>query len=179
MKRTFLYSLFCTIILGSVLNSGFAQTTDYDTNSKIQALFIHSFIKYIEWPPRSTLDTFTIGVYGEYPSLFTELSTMASKKSTTSLKIEVINYLRISQLQNCEILYVVPGDISDMPDIKAKLGKSSTLTITDQPEGTNSGAGINFYYQGGKQKMEIFTQNIESQNLKVSSSLKAITKINE
>ncbi|MEM6522471.1 MAG: YfiR family protein [Bacteroidota bacterium] len=179
MKRTFLYSLFCGAMLCGMLNHGFAQTSDYDTNSKIQALFIHSFLKYVEWPPGSTSGTFTIGIYGEYPSLFNELSTMASKKSTTNLKIEVVNYLRISQLQNCEILYVTAGDISDMPDIKAKLGKSATLTITDQPEGTNSGAGINFYYQEGKQKMEIFTKNIEPQNLKVSSSLKAITKINE
>lgn len=179
MKRTLSHILFCLVMLGSVYNNSFAQTKDYDTNSKIKALFIQSFTKYIKWPPSSASGTFTIGIYGEYPALVKELSAMATKKSTTDFRIKVVNYLRLSQLQNCDILYVTPTDIGEMPNINSKIGKASTLTITDQPEGTNSGAGINFYYKGGKQKMEIFTKNVQNHNLKISASLKAISKINE
>jgi len=53
---------------------------EMDTNSKIKAVYIYNFTKYIEWPEEYLMERFVVGILGKDESLFNELEKMAKVK---------------------------------------------------------------------------------------------------
>lgn len=152
------------------VNTGFQ--TQYDTNSKIKALFIYNFSKYIEWPEDYKIGNFVIGIYGETP-LAQELEDMAKTKKVFNQAIQIQKYSSTSEIKKCHMLLVTSKEESKLTECISKTNTFSTLIVSEK-EGFGKLSGINFVVVQNKQKFQLNKNNIEKRKLKVGSSLLAL-----
>ena len=85
--------------------------------------------------------------------------------------IDVKKISSVSQLSKSHMVFVPKGKATAISKLQEKLKGTSTLVITDKQGAIKKGAEINFVVKGSKQKFEISKANIESQGIKVESSL--------
>lgn len=168
MKKT-IFILFSFILFTSFL----AVKTDQaeEASAKIKAIYIYNFTKYIEWPETYKEGNFVVGVLGSNSFLLNELSKMANSKTVGNQKLEIKNILSCSPGDKYNIVYVLSDNSSQLSDVLTKLKGKSTLIVTDKPGLAKQGAGINFFIDNNKQKIELNRSNIEKYKLKVASTL--------
>ncbi|UII19511.1 YfiR family protein [Fulvivirga ligni] len=159
MKKHFLIGLF---LLLSVVS--FAQ------NYQAHAVYIYSFIRYVQWPSSSADGDFTIGVVGDSP--ITEyLQKMADVKKVGSRDIVIKNFTNINGLENCDLVFVSKEYTENFSVILGKLGRAHTLVITEKEGMGVAGSNINFVQKNGKLAFEINKSAMQRADLKVSSEL--------
>jgi hypothetical protein len=169
-------SLFA-LLIATLLCSFHQIADDPDINAKTKTLFIYNFTKYVEWPESMRTGSFVIGVYGDYPSLLSELQNMASTKTAGSQKITIIQYQSLESIVPCHLLYINEDKGGDLPGVIKKLGEHPTLIVADAEGAAKKGACINFYYEASKQRMEINAETIRKRELKISGQLLSLAKV--
>lgn len=157
----------------TLLTSSAPVLTDQseEASAKIKAIYIYNFTKYIEWPNTYKEGNFVVGILGSNSALLNELSKMANSKTVGSQKFEIKNISTCSSSDKYNIVYVLSDNSSQIADVINKVKDKSTLIITDKPGLAKQGAGINFFVEGNKQKIELNRANIEKYKLKVASTL--------
>ena len=103
MRNTIYSALMGLLMIGLSTFKAYGQA---DTNAKIKSLFIYNFSKYIEWPVEMRDGDFVIGVLGDYPTLYSELSKMAQSKTRGNQNFKIVNYSNINDVGKCHILFV-------------------------------------------------------------------------
>ncbi len=141
-----------------------------DTNTKIKAVFLYNFTKYIEWPQNYKSGNFVIGVVGD-ESFAKELDVFFSPKSMGSQRFEIKHFKKPADITLSHMIYVSPNYIGNISDVLGKIKGKSTLLITEKAGMAKQGAAINFTIVENKQKFELNKANAEKYDLKVSSSL--------
>ena len=142
----------------------------YGQDDKFKALFMYNFTKYLEWPADLKSGNFVIGVYGASP-IIQELEIIAQKKMVGNQPISVRRFNSPEEISRCHMLYIPEAKSAKAAEIATKFAGKGTIIITDQPGLGKTVAGINYVKVDGKQNFEINRQNIESEGLKVNSSL--------
>lgn len=144
-----------------------------EANTKLKAIYINNFIKYIEWPEDYKQGNVLVGVLGSNAILNTELQKTAesNNKKPENRKIEITNLAGSADAAKCHIVYILPDNSSQLNDVVAKVKNKSTLIVTEKPGMTEQGAGINFVIVENKLKFELNRQNIENHKLKVAAQL--------
>jgi len=142
-----------------------------EANAKIKAIYIYNFTKYIEWPASYKEGNFVVGVLGSNSALLAELNKMANSKTVGIQKFEIKNLSSCSAADKYNIVYVLSDNSSQISHVINALKGKSTLIVTDKPGLAKQGAGINFFVDGNKQKIELNRTNIEKYKLKVASTL--------
>ena len=154
-----------------ILNSGFK--VGVDTNSKMKAIFIMNFTRYIEWPESYREGNFVVGVVGNSP-LYTELIKMAKTKKVASQTLEIRKFDEIGDIAKCHILYVSENKSQDILSVVSQVKQNSTLIITAKEGLVDKGSGINFVVKNNRQKFELNKKNVEKKQLKVSANLEVL-----
>jgi hypothetical protein len=154
-----------------ILNSGFK--VGVDTNSKMKAIFIMNFTRYIEWPESYREGNFVVGVVGNSP-LYTELIKMAKTKKVASQTLEIRKFDEIGDIAKCHILYVSENKSQDILSVVSQVKQNSTLIITAKEGLVDRGSGINFVVKNNRQKFELNKKNVEKKRLKVSANLEVL-----
>jgi hypothetical protein len=143
-----------------------------DVNSKIKAIFIYNFTKYIEWPENQKQGDFVIGVLGNSnPNLIKELDKMATLSKIGSRGFVVKIYNSVEEITKCQLLFITAEKSNLITAAVQKVAKNNTLVIGENTGQIKKGAVINFVYQENKQKFELSKTNAERSGLTVSSSL--------
>lgn len=142
-----------------------------DTNSKIKAVYIYSFTKYIEWPEEYLMERFVVGILGEDEALYNELEKMSKVKKVGNRNISIINFPTVASLGKCNILFIPYDKTSLLSSVLAKLKNNSTVVITEKPGMILQGSSINFVVESNKQKFELNKTNLARHNLNVSEAL--------
>lgn len=142
-----------------------------EAGAKIKAIYIYNFTKYIEWPDTYKQGNFVVGVYGTNAPLINELNKMATSKTVGSQKLEIKNLGSPGDASVCHIVFVLPDNSGQLPDVLGKVKGKSTLIVTDKAGMASKGSGINFVIVDNKQKIELNKSNIERYKLKVASTL--------
>ena len=141
-----------------------------DVNSKIKAIFIYNFTKYIEWPENQKQGDFVIGVLGNSnPNLIKELDKMATLSKIGSRGFVVKIYNSVEEITKCQFITAEKSNL--ITAAVQKVAKNNTLVIGENTGQIKKGAVINFVYQENKQKFELSKTNAERSGLTVSSSL--------
>ncbi|MBI4945879.1 MAG: YfiR family protein [Bacteroidetes bacterium] len=157
------------------------------SNSKIKAIFLYNFTKYINWPDKYKEGNFVIGILGTSP-FYNDLNTLIhgradnekeikkdSKKKVGNQEFEIKNFLNIESITGtCHILFIPADHSADLPEVLKKMKGKSTLIVTEKAGLARQGAAINFVIENNKQRFELNKINIEKYNLKVSSTLEAL-----
>jgi hypothetical protein len=148
------------------------DSAQINNEADVKAAFIINFTKYIEWN-NSDLENssvFKIGVLGDTP-IYESLKELSSKK-VKNKHIEVVYFQNASALQECHLLYVSSNmTLSDLKSSSNSSKCKNTLVIGDKKDALVNGASINFIAVGDQLKFEINLQNINKNQLKVSSQL--------
>ena len=96
-------------------------------------------------------------------------------RQTQGMKIVVKRFEKISDIENCHILFVSANYTSSIKSISANPSTKSSLIITDQPGMASSGSTINFIEDQGKMKFELNQSNADKRGLKVAGTLAALS----
>lgn len=147
-------------------------TTQISNEADVKAAFIINFTKYIEWNSSSLdkSDVFKIGVLGDTP-IYQSLKELSAKK-VKNKQIEVLFFQNSSSLQECHLLYVSSNmTLNDLKSSSNSVKCKNALVIGDKKDALVNGASINFVAVGDQLKFEINLQNINKNQLKVSSQL--------
>ncbi len=142
--------------------------------AKIKVAYLYNFTKLIEWPSDRKQGNFVVGVLGNNITLISELNKMAATKKVESQKIEIKNISSSSEASQCQIVYILPDNSSQLNDVVNKAKSSSVLIITENQGLVKQGAGINFIVVENKLKYELNKQNIENHKLKVGAQLETM-----
>jgi len=143
-------------------------------DEKFKAIFIYNFTRYINWPVKT--DEFVVTILGNDP-IKGEMESIAAKKMVGNEKIRVISINSISELGNCQIVYIARNKSDLLTQVALKAKEFNILIITDKSNACSLGAGINFVSSGGKLTFEISKQNIENCNLQINSALLSLGKL--
>jgi len=168
MKKILLTSfLFITIV-----------SVSYAQKEKYQSLFIYNFTKYIKWPDSYNADKFVIGVIGNSDVLESLNAMVDSKKKTgTGQSLEVKKYGSVSEIGDCNILFVSENVVDNLGQIESKTNAKPILIVSDSPGMATKGSVINFVEQEGKIKFELNESAALKRHLVVSSSLTSLAII--
>ena len=112
--------------------TAFRGGVDFDTNAKIQAVFIYNFTKYIEWPKDYRQGDFTVGILGSNPGLFNQLKQMAQFKKVANQQLVVEKFNSINDVKKCNILFVTRDKSSALKNVIKKVHAYSTLIVTSK-----------------------------------------------
>lgn len=149
--------------------------TSFAQKEKYESLFIYNFTKYIKWPNNYNEGKFVIGVLGN-SSIYQSLSEMAEskRKTSTGANLEVVKYNSVSDIGECNILFVSENMINKFEEIDGGTSTKPILLITDSPGMATKGSVINFIEKDGKIKFELNEAKAASRNLVVSGSLTSL-----
>jgi hypothetical protein len=164
MKRL-LYTVVIIFLWAGSFSSVQAQS-DY----RFHSVFMYNFTKYIQWPSSAQSGDFVIGVIGNCP-IQGELEKMATNKTVGSQKIVVKKFKNVSELSNCQMLFIPSADSRDFEAALEKLRGKSTLILTEKDGLGQKGSGINFVLIDGKWRFELNENATGSAGLKVSKEL--------
>lgn len=146
----------------------FSFGTSFGQNEKPKIMYITGFAKEVTWSPMPK-GNFVIGVIGN-PVLALEMKKIASTQpNINGHTIEVKSFETVSNMPNCQILYIATSKSILLGQVLTTLGKANTLVITDSPGLCKKGAGINFVMNGTK--YEINKANILKQGLTFNDGL--------
>ena len=163
-------NMFRNILIFLLIFSNFtylsAETTRYD----LEAAFVYKFIKFVEWPDsfedEEYFDVCYTGSGEIQPSI---KSLVDSEIKDLILKVKIVENL--SDLENCELLFI---DISSKDDRKKYLNylyRKSVLTVSHFDGFTEEGGMINLLLKDNRIHFEINIKSAEESNIKVSSKL--------
>src|SRR5688572_19293435 len=134
-----------------------------DINAKVKVLFLYQISKYVMWPGEASQNGFTIGLYGEYPELLSELNKLAAEKKRGDQPYVIVQYKQLSEIKSCQVLYLTPESDGEISKVLEKLKGKNTLLVTDKDGMIKKGACINFYYEDNKQRFEVSNENVKQQ----------------
>src|ERR1700730_2757019 len=100
---------------------------------RVKAVFLFNFAQFVEWPPqafRAAETPLVIGVLGTDP-FGAELDTVVHGETVGQRRMIVERYRTVSELQNCNILYIGRTEIEHLPQILAAVRGRSILTVSD------------------------------------------------
>ena len=79
---------------------------------KVEASFIASFMRYVKWPKQENLKTFTIGILSKNHGIIDELNKTVNGKTIGYATINVVSVEEISDLKNCQVLFIPSGRVA-------------------------------------------------------------------
>ncbi len=130
-----------------------ASTGEYD----IKAAFLYNFIKFVEWPPKAFANDnspIVVAILGDDPFGKT-LDKIVSDKTVEGRKIVIKRYKKLSELENCHVLFVCISEKRQIEKILEKVKDWNSLTVGDMEKFTQYGGIINFTVDSNRVGFEI------------------------
>jgi hypothetical protein len=157
----------------------FQQPSNFDTNSKIKAVFIYNFTRYFEWPEKKKEGPFIIYVVGKSDPLISELKSLATKKKVGNQDIEIKNSTAFDPSVSSNIIYFTPDhDLKPVNEAASKNKNKGALVVAEISGACRSGASINFIYIENKLKFEYSKNTAVKAGLKTNEDFKALATVN-
>jgi hypothetical protein len=125
----------------------------------------------MEWPyEEDATENFNIGIVGD-TRLYAELKTLTVNKSVGDQKIIVRNISSDGPFTNYQMLFLSPGESSNLKKIELITRNRPVLLITENTGLAKKGSSINFVTVGNRLKLEINKRNILSKDISIASEL--------
>jgi len=157
--------LFLFIVGFSLGNVAKAQMTQ----DKVQALYILSFLKYIEFPSEGP--AYKIGYFGGSSSNFNDMASYLGARKSNGKSIEMAKVDMGSNLSDYNIIFIASDKTSDFEQVSAKIQDKPVVIVTEKSDLVQQGASISFVKVGENIKFQLNENSFKQKNLKVSGSL--------
>ena len=159
-------------ILAIVLLSS-ATSLKPNDNYLYESIYIYQFTKYVEFDTGKEVRPLVIGVLGN-PKAADGLRKITDYANLHTKQFIVKHFASISEMDDCDILFLTRDNTRKFLMVAAKLKGTSTLFITEDPKLSRRGSCINFIPEEGKLTFELSQKQIEQRGLKVSERLKRL-----
>ena len=147
-----------------------AQRIRVHPDTRMKAVFLINFTKYISWTTLDTVKNFTIGVYG-LDDILVPLRQMSKERASEGQKIVVERVSTVPEIETCDILFV-PIDQTDIfHKLRPNIPPQNILLVGESLGFATSDGAINFIKRDGKIKLEINRKALQAANLRASSHL--------
>jgi len=147
-----------------------AQRIHVNADTRMKAVFLINFTKYISWTTLDTTEVFTIGVYGLDDILF-PLSQMAHERASLGQTINIERVSTLEEVEACEILFVPIEQAAEFHLMRPDIPPENILVVGESLGFATSDGAINFIKRDGKIKLEINRAALSEANLVASSHL--------
>lgn len=157
----------------------FASNAQQFNEYEVKLVYLYQSLKYVNWPTEkiNSSEYFTIGIYGPEDVCNLANKMFGSRKILTK-SCKTIQLKDINNAKQCDAIYIIGYKKYETIQILNALKDLSILTFGDQLENfCQNGGMINFTKKTEKLRLEICPENINDNNLEISSQLYAISKI--
>jgi len=135
-----------------------------ELEAKVKAAYIYNFVKFVEWPQKP--QKIKICVVGD-ETVSSILSGLAQKGAAMEI---------VASPYDCHLLYLSTGE-QKTKELLSKNTKTGVLTVGDGANLIRHGGVIELYEESGKIKFAVSLTAAQRANLKISSKLLELAKI--
>jgi hypothetical protein len=168
------------LLLGiCALPRGSIQAQEGRTENHVEAVYLFTFLKFVEWPgqvPPPANGAWVIGIVGDNPIGF-ELSQIISGRTVQGHELRVRRFQYGEDFQFCKVLFISASERKRLPAILAALRGSNTLTVADMGHFIESGGMIEFRKEDGQVRIAINIDEMTREQLRVSSKLLSLGRM--
>ena len=146
---------------------------------KIKAVFLFNFTQFVEWPGNvfnSDDAPFVIGILGKDP-FGSYIDNAVADEKMGSHPITIVRYSSISEVNNCQMLFISANENENLPEILSSLSNRSILTVSDAHGFVQAGGIIGFITADNKIKLQVNLNAAKTANLNISSKLLSVAEI--
>lgn len=147
-----------------------AQRIRINPDTRMKAVFLINFTKYISWTTLDTVKNFKIGVYG-LDDILVPLKQMSRERAVDGQKIDVERVGTMEEIETCDILFVPVSQTEAFHKLRPNIPPQNILFVGESLGFATSDGAINFIKRDGKIKLEINRKALEAANLTASSHL--------
>jgi hypothetical protein len=140
---------------------------------QLKAAFLFNFAQFVEWPRSSFADAkapFVIGVLGNDP-FGPFLDRLVQGEMVHDRAVIVRRFDTISDVTDCQILFVSRSGTADWKSIADELKGRSILTVADGNGVTHDDGIIRFAMDSGKIRLVVDVDGARASDLRISSKL--------
>jgi len=158
--------------LGACVTEWKTATPEYHE----KAVYLARFGQFIEWPAWPTTNApVVIGVLGGNP-FGDDLQKIVKDKNIDGRPIVIRKMTPLSDLKQCQILFIDKHQTSTMPLILNSLDHAPVLTVSGADGFLERGGMIHFFMEQGKVRFEINRAAVDRAGLKMNSQLAAMAR---
>jgi hypothetical protein len=164
------------LLVAAALGLVVAQTlsaSDAPTENQVQAVFLYNFSRFVEWPSQAfsaPSDPFVIGIVGSDP-FGARLDEAVHNEQINGHMLTVRRFRSVSDLGNCQILFIDRSEISRLGQILAALDHHNTLTVSQADGAAQRGVMIQFATENSRIRLRINVDSARAAGLIISSKL--------
>ena len=145
-------------------------------NSKLTSVYLHNFIKYVNWSKHQSTDPFIIGIFDDDETYQNIRSSLEGTKVEDAV-INVVEFHTVSEINHCDLLFIPSSRSSAIQNIASSLDQKQILIVTTGQQMTKKGAALSLMMVNDKLKFELSEYNIKKAGLKVSNQLMMLAVI--
>ena len=164
-----------TYALLAVLSNAAAQPVATYSEDAVKAAFLYRFTGYVEWPPEALEEVaqFTIAVMGA-PAVAEALSELLRQRSIKNKPANLRVIRNASELGDARLLYIGKSYAGDVRRIIEEIDGQPVLVVTDENDGLDHGATVNFVPMDRRVRFEISLAAAERARLKIGADLLSV-----
>jgi hypothetical protein len=159
-------------ILGSVCGTASqGRAADRDSDDAVKAAYLFRFVGYVGWPTDvSGSKPFTIAIL-DAPGVARELRILLPGHPLNGGIALVREITRVQDAGAAQMLYIGAGHADFLSASNSQVASRSTLLVTDEAGGLQSGSVLNFLNVDHHVRFEISLTAAERVHLRISSEL--------
>jgi hypothetical protein len=162
-------TLFISILAVDVAR---AQTAVFSVDA-VKAAFLHRFASYVEWPADAPAGPLIIAVTGA-DEVAAQLDALLPRVTVRGRAPQLRRVTKPADLEGVHILYVGPKGLSRTRALRAAALKLPILIVTDDKDGLDAGAVINFFESARNVRFEISLVAADRARLRIDSALLSV-----
>jgi len=146
---------------------------------EVKAVFLLNFAQFVEWPDGTfpSADTpICIGILGDDP-FGAVLDRAIQGERVKDRPLAAKRFRHLEDVKDCHLLFISRSERARLPQILAKIGRTSILTVGETDRFAHQGGIINFRLQGNTIRFEINVDAARRSNLKISYKLLRLATI--
>lgn len=154
----------------------FGQRIRVNPDTRMKAVFLMNFTRYISWTTLDSAKSFTVGVYG-LDDILVPLKQLSRERETSGQSIEIKNTTILEEISACDILFVPVEHAEAFHDLRPEYPDKNILYVGESLGFATSDGAINFVKRDGKIKLEINRKALKDANLVASSQLLKLAEL--
>jgi hypothetical protein len=158
---------------GLIVSAQGLYAADAPTENQVQAVFLFNFSRFVEWPAQTFAapnEPFVIGIVGSDP-FGARLDEAVRNEQINGHALTVRRFRSVSDLDNCQILFIDRTEIGHLGQILAALDHKSTLTVSQADGAAQRGVMIQFATENSRIRLRINVESARAAGLTISSKL--------
>jgi YfiR/HmsC-like len=158
---------------GLIVSAHGLRAADAPTENRVQAVFLFNFSRFVEWPAQAFAapnDPFVIGIVGSDP-FGVRLDEAVRNEQINGHALTVRRFRSVSEVENCQILFIDRSEIGHLGQILAALDHRSTLTVSQAEGSAQRGVMIQFATENSRIRLRINVESARAVGLTISSKL--------